>query len=100
MPTIFLRDITCLNRRQVILKLYKNAKIRSMIIQLKDICFQKAKPLWTVAFKIRTDQPGQMEQSEFSLKYLKQILVTLFSINLKKDKLIEGIAKKSLPGTE
>ena len=23
--------------------------------------FQKAKPLWTVAYKIRIDQPGQME---------------------------------------
>ena len=37
-------------------------------------------PLWAGAYKNRIDQPGQLKQSQFPLKYLKLILVTLFSI--------------------
>ena len=40
--TIFLRDITCLNRIQVILKPYENAKTN----KLKIYFFQKAKALY------------------------------------------------------
>ena len=42
--------------------------------------FQKAKSLWGGAYKHRTQQPGQLEQSQFPLKYLKLILVNLFPI--------------------
>ena len=50
--TIFLRDITCLNRIQVILKLYEDAS---------KLNFSKS-------------------QAKFPLKYLELTLVTLFSI--------------------
>ena len=60
--TIFLRDITCLNRIKVILILYE-----------KDQLVQKAKTLWGGTYKNRIHQPGQLEQSQFSLKYLKLI---------------------------
>ena len=55
--TIFLRDITCLDRIQVILKLYENASI-------SKINFSKSQA-----------------SVKLPLKYLKSILVTLFSIN-------------------
>ena len=48
--TIFLRDITYLNRIKVILRIYE-----------KDKLVQKAKPLWGGAYKNRTHQPGQVE---------------------------------------
>ena len=57
-----------------------------MILRLyeKDIptqrFFQKAKPLLGGAYKNRIHQPGQLELSKFPLKYLKLILVNLFSI--------------------
>ena len=54
--TIFLRDITCLDRIQVILKLYEDAS--SSVIN-----FSKSQA-----------------SSEFPLKYLKLSFVTLFSI--------------------
>ena len=47
---IFLRDITCLNRIQVILRLYE-----------KDKLVQKAKALSGGAYKNRIRQPGQLE---------------------------------------
>ena len=65
--TIFLRDITCLNRIQVILRLYEKDKL------VQREFFQKAKPLWGGTYKNRIHQPGQLEQSQFSLKYLKLI---------------------------
>ena len=64
---IFLRDITCLNRIQVILRLYEKDKL------VQREFFQKAKPLWGGTYKNRIHQPGQLEQSQFSLKYLKLI---------------------------
>ena len=45
--TIFLRDITYLNRIQVTLKPYENGKIN----WLDGLFFQKAKALWAVAYK-------------------------------------------------
>ena len=42
--------------------------------------FQKAKPLWSSAYKNRIHQPGQLEESQFPLKHLKLILVNLFLI--------------------
>ena len=60
--TIFLRDITCLNRIQVILRLYEKDKL------VQREFFQKAKPLWSGTYKNRIHQPGQLEQSQFSLK--------------------------------
>ena len=53
--TIFLRDTTCLNRMQVILRLFEKDKL------VKRYFFQKAKPLWAGANKNRTHQPGQLE---------------------------------------
>ena len=45
--TIFLRDITRLNRIQVILRLYEKDKLAQRQF------FQKAKPLWGGAYKNR-----------------------------------------------
>ena len=47
---IFLRDITCPNGIQVILRLYE-----------KDKLVQRSKPLWGSAYKNRIHQPGQLE---------------------------------------
>ena len=74
--TIFLRYITFLNKIQRILKRYENTEIN----QFKRYFFQKGKPLWAGAYKNRIDQPGQLEQSQLPLKYLKLILVNLFSV--------------------
>ena len=52
---MFLRDITCLNRIQVILRLYEKDKLAQRYI------FQKAKPLWGSPYKNRIHQPGQLE---------------------------------------
>ena len=52
---IFLRDITYLNRIQVILRLYEKDKL----VQRKF--FQKAKPLWGSPYKNIIHQPGQLE---------------------------------------
>ena len=65
--TIFSRDITCLNRIQVILRLYEKDKL------VQREFFQKAKPLWGGTYKNRIHEPGQLEQSQFPLKYLKLI---------------------------
>ena len=53
--TIFLRDITCLNRIQVILRLYEKDKL------VQRSFFQKAKALWGSAYKNIIHQPGQLE---------------------------------------
>ena len=53
--TIFLRNITCLNRIQVILRLYEKDKL------VQREFFQKAKPLWGGTYKTRIHQPGQLE---------------------------------------
>ena len=53
--TIFLRDITCLNRIQVILRLHEKDKL------VQRSFFQKAKALWSSAYKNRIHQPGQLE---------------------------------------
>ena len=57
----------------MILRLYENVKLAQRF-------FQKAKPLWAGACKNRIHQPGKLELSQFPLKYLKLILVNLFSI--------------------
>ena len=55
---IFLRNITCLDRIQVILKLYENAKIN----QLKDDFFKKPSLYGVVHIKIEfIKQPGQLD---------------------------------------
>ena len=73
--TILLRDIICLDRLKVILKLYKDASS-------SKISFSKS------------------EASEkLSLKYLKSTLVTILN-NSEWDKINEGIAKKSITRTE
>ena len=53
--TIFLIDITCLNRIQVVLRLYEKYKLAQRYV------FQKAKPLWGAAYKNRIHQPRQLE---------------------------------------
>ena len=45
--TIFFRNITCLNRTQVILRLYENAKVT----ELKDNFFKKPSPYGLVHTK-------------------------------------------------
>ena len=66
--TIFLRDITCLDRIQVILKLCKN-------VSSSKINFWKSQA-----------------SGKFPLKYLKLTLLTILD-NSKWDKISEGIAK-------
>ena len=63
--TIFLRDIACLNRIQTILRLYEKDKL------VQGEFSQKAKSLWSGTYKTIIHQPGQLEQSQFLLKYLK-----------------------------
>ena len=53
--TIFLRDITYLNRIQVILRLCEKDKL------VQTYFFQKTKPLQGSAYKKRIYQPGRME---------------------------------------
>ena len=57
----------------MILRLYEKDKLAQRF-------FQKAKPLWGGAYKNRINQPGKLELSQFLLRYLKLILVNLFSI--------------------
>ena len=57
----------------MILRLYEKDKIAQRY-------FQKAKPLWGGAYKNRIHQPGQLELSQFPLKFWKLILVNVFSI--------------------
>ena len=47
---------------QVILRLFEEDKL------VQREFFQKAKPLWSGTYKNRIHQPGQLEQSQFSLK--------------------------------
>ena len=63
----------------MILRLYEKDKLAQRF-------FQKAKLLWGGASKNRIHQPGQLELSQFPLKYLKLNLVNLFSINLNATK--------------
>ena len=56
---IFLGDITCLNRIQVFWR----------CISIKDKLF-KSQALWAGAYKNRTNQPGQSEWSQSSIKRL------------------------------
>ena len=53
----------------MILRLYEKDKLAQRV-------FQKAKPLWGSSYKNRLHQPGQLELSQFPLKYLNLILVT------------------------
>ena len=59
--TILLRDIPCLNKIKVNLKLYED-------VSSSKIYFSQSKPLWTGAYKSIIDQPGQIEWSQFSMK--------------------------------
>ena len=68
--TIFLRDITFLNRIQVILKLYEDAS-RS------KINFSKAKPCGLNNIKTELTNQHQWNNNNISLNYLVLILVTL-----------------------
>ena len=71
--TFFLKDITCLNRMQVILKLYEDASSRKMN-------FSKAKTYGLEYIKIELINQDKWFGKNFSLKYLELILVTLSSI--------------------
>ena len=51
---IFLRDIACLNRIQVILKLYENTSS-------SKINFSKCRTVWVGAYKNKTNQTEQVE---------------------------------------
>ena len=56
--------------------------------------FQKAKLLWGSRYKNRIHQLGQLELSQFPLKYLKSNLVNLFSITPNGTKKLK-ISKKT-----
>ena len=57
----------------MILRLYEKDKLAQRF-------FQKANSLWGGPYKNKVLQPGQLELSQFPLKYLNLILVNLFSI--------------------
>ena len=59
---IFLRDITCINRIQVIMKVYENESTSKITL--------KNQVLWAGAYKNRIDQPGQIEWSQFFIEIL------------------------------
>ena len=72
--TIFLEDITCLNRIQVILKLHEEDS-------KSEINFSKSQALYRLwHIKIKTDKPGQMARSKFPIKLLILILWIILSI--------------------
>ena len=71
--TIFLRDIACLNRIQVILKLYEDASS-------SKINFSKVKPYVLEYIKIELINKDKYNGHNFPLKYFELILVTLSSI--------------------
>ena len=71
--TIFLEDITCFNRIQNILKPYEEASSSKMN-------FSKSQALRARAYTNRTDKPGQMTWSQFSIKILVLILGILLLI--------------------
>ena len=64
---IFLEDITCFNRIQVILKLYEKDSS-------SKINFSKRQVLQVGAYKNGTDKPGQTPRSKSSIKIVKFIL--------------------------
>ena len=59
--TIYLRDYTCLNRIQLILKLFGEASSSRINIS-------KSQAVWVEVYKNRTDKPGQMALSNISIK--------------------------------
>ena len=71
--TIFLTDITYINRTQVTLKLYEDASS-------SEINFSKAKPYGLEHIKIELINQDKWNRHNFSLKFLELILVTLSSI--------------------
>ena len=68
--TIFLRDITYLNRIQVILKLYE-------VASSSKINFPKARPCGFEHIKKELISQGKWNSRNFPLKHLEQILVNL-----------------------
>ena len=71
--TIVLRDITYLNRIQVILKLYENASSSKTNVS-------KLKPYMMVHIKIELINKDKWNRPNFVLNYLDLILITLSSI--------------------
>ena len=69
----------------MILRLYEKDKVAQRF-------FQKAKPLWVGAYKNSIHQPGQLELSQFLLKYLVNFDKSILD-NSKWDKIIEGQQK-------
>ena len=67
----------------MILKLYKDAFISKV----------KSQVLWAGAYKSKIDQPGQMEWSQFSIKYLGVNFGNSILDNSNWDKINESIRK-------
>ena len=89
---IYLRDITCINRIQVIMKLYENESTSKMNLTTKQV-------LWAGAYKNRIDQPGQIEWSQFFIEILGVNFDNSFLHNSNWGKISEGIIRKSISGT-
>ena len=85
--------ITCLNRIQVILKVFENA------CSLKINC-SKVKPYELEHMKIELINPGQMEWSQFLIKVLAVNFANSILNNSNWDTTSEGITKKFISGTE
>ena len=82
---IFLRDFTCFNRIQVIWKLYEHPA--------RTLTF-KYQALWARAYKYRSDQPGQIEWTQFPTKIIGVNFVNSVPDNSKWDNVSEGTIKK------
>ena len=85
--SIFLRGITCLNRIQLILKLYEKASS-------SKINFSKSQSLWAGAYKMRTDKSEQMVWSQSSYKMLGVNFGNSALNNSNWKKISESLTKK------
>ena len=83
--TIFLRDFSCLTKKQFILELSQKAS------SLK-INFSKTQTFWSAAYKNRIDKPRQIAWSQFSIK----MVVVHFhnSANRNRDKIYDNLSEK------
>ena len=79
--TISSKNITCLIKIQMILKLYEGESTKTN--------FSKSQGLWAGTYKNRTDQPGQIKLSKFPLKYLVLTLAALFLITPNRTKSVK-----------
>ena len=91
--TIFWRDINCLIRIQLILKLYEKAFS-------SKTNFSKIHALWASTYRFRIDKPGQMVWSQFSIKILGVHFVNFVLDNNNWDLINDKSTKKIIFKTD